>query len=94
MKKEVLDFIHRRFSIDNNWISGNCYYFAIILKERFPQAIIWYNLIDNHFFVNIDNKFYDWTGEIKINKEDCIEWDKLKDYDELLYKHIIRDCIK
>ena len=32
---EVIEFIKRRFPTDSNWLSGNCYYFAKILQERF-----------------------------------------------------------
>ena len=31
---DVLEFIHRRFKKDNDWTTGNCYYFACILKEK------------------------------------------------------------
>ena len=95
MNNEVLEFIKRRFKNDCNWISGNCYYFAIILKERFPNAIIIYDVIDGHFITNIDNHYYDWTGEIKLNSNNTyIEWDKMDKYDLNVKQRIIRDCIK
>ena len=31
MKKEILNFIEKRFPIDCNWMNGNCLWFAIIL---------------------------------------------------------------
>ena len=36
-EEQILAFIKRRFSQDCNWIDGNCYYFATILKTRFPE---------------------------------------------------------
>ena len=34
--QEILDFINRRFKGTNaNWLCGNCYWFARILKDRF-----------------------------------------------------------
>ena len=94
MDDEVLEFIKRRFSTDCNWISGNCYYFAEILKLRFTEAVIFYDIIYGHFFVNIHGQDYDWTGKIQRQPESyCIEWEHMKEYDELLYDGIIRDCI-
>lgn len=95
MENEVLEFINRRFNKDCNWINGNCYYFAIILKERFPNAIILYDIIDGHFISQIDNHYYDWTGEIKLNPNNYyIEWDRMDEYDSNVKNRIIRDCIK
>ena len=41
MKKDILEFINRRFDIDCRWTTGNCYWFAVILTSRFPQMEIW-----------------------------------------------------
>lgn len=94
MNNQVVDFIHRRFQKDCNWTSGNCYYFATILKSRFPSAVIFYDVIYGHFFVNIDGQDYDWTGTIE-RKEDwfCVEWDKMEEYDINVKNRIVRDCI-
>jgi hypothetical protein len=92
--KDVEEFIHRRFHIDCNWVSGNCYYFAEILKLRFPDAVIWYDVIYNHFFVNIDGHDYDWTGEITRKENGCyVEWDEMIYYDSCLFDRLVRDCI-
>lgn len=94
MKEEILDFIERRFSIDCHWLDGNCYYFAVILKERFPNAVIYYDVVLGHFCIKIDNNFYDWTGLIKMDKDsEYVEWDKMSEYDEFVKERIIRDCI-
>lgn len=42
---EVLEFIHRRFPVDCDWLSGNCFYFAIILKSNFKSGDIYYDVI-------------------------------------------------
>ena len=88
----VLDFIRRRFPVDNHWCDGNCYYFATILHARFPDGKIYYDVIDNHFFIGLDGKFYDWTGEIQPDGY-VIEWDKCDEYDSNVKKAVIRDCI-
>ena len=34
---EIIEFINRRFKLDCNWTNGNCYYFALILADRFKH---------------------------------------------------------
>lgn len=89
---EVLDFINRRFNQDCNWISGNCYYFAIILKDRFHDGNIYYDVINGHFIFEYQNNYYDWTGNIK--PDGClILWDKFEEYDSLQRQRVIIDCL-
>lgn len=89
---EVLDFINRRFKKDCYWINGNCYYFAIILKDRFPEGKIYYDVIDGHFIFQYKDKYYDWVGIVETNG--ClVEWDKFDEYDSLQKEIIVRDCI-
>ena len=90
----VEEFITRRFKNDCHWLDGNCYYFAMILKIRFPQAVLWYDVVLGHFFVNIDGQDYDWTGKID-NRDDsrCVMWDNMESYDFNVKQYIIRDCI-
>lgn len=52
LENKVLDFIQRRFPKardDKQWVSGNCFYFASILKVRFPEGYIVYDVIEGHF---------------------------------------------
>ena len=64
----VLDFINRKFpsarNSDSHWLSGNCYYFAAILKDRFltENPTIYYDVIHGHFLTLINDKLYDATG--------------------------------
>jgi len=91
---EILDFIKRRFSQDNNWLTGNCYYFAIILKDRFPQSIILYDVISGHFVVEIDHIKYDWGGVVPSNpSQKYVVWNEFEHYDVLQKQRIIRDCV-
>ena len=90
----ILEFIKRRFPQDNNWLNGNCYYFAIILKSRFPQGIILYDVIDGHFVVSIDNIKYDWSGVINDQGNHYyVDWDHFDKYDSLQKQSIIDGCI-
>ena len=92
---KVLEFIHRRFAKNNNWTTGNCYYFAILLKTRFPQGKIMYDVIDGHFVTEIDCVKYDWNGAVEDDGKphNYIEWKKFAEYDKLQMKTIMRDCI-
>lgn len=90
---KVIEFIQRRFPNDSNWTSGNCYYFALILKDRFGGEIF-YDLIEGHFFVKIKKKYYDYAGEIDVNNRVFISWEKFDKYDKLQKKRIIHDCLK
>jgi hypothetical protein len=94
MKKDkVLDFIKRRFKQDCNWIDGNCYWFALILKKRFPKSVIYYLPIRGHFIIKYKGKFYDWNGIVEV-EEKPIKLSKLKKKDDLWYLHLMRDCFK
>lgn len=92
MVNNILEFIQRRFKDNCNWTTGNCYYFAIILKDRFPDGKIYYDVIWKHFIFQYQNQFYDWTGMVKPDTP-LVEWDKFNEYDSLEMQRIIRDCI-
>jgi hypothetical protein len=85
----VLQFI-KRFN-DDKWLTGNCYYFAIILKERF-NGIIYYDVINSHFITLIDNIFYDFNGITIPDKP--IKWDSFKEYDYIQYNRILKEIIE
>ena len=92
-KDEVEEFISRRFPVDCNWLDGNCYYFAVILKDRFPEGKICYDVIYGHFVFVYNKNVYDWRG---INKETdgvLIDWNQYQEYDELHANRIKRDVI-
>ena len=94
MKNEILDFIQRRFKKDCDWTNGNCYYFAIILNDRFPEGKIYYDVINGHFIFYHYGYLYDWNGIVEPESNWCfVEWDKFDEYDSLQKERIIRDCI-
>lgn len=92
MNNEVLEFIQRRFKKNCNWTDGNCYYFAIILKDRFPEGEVFYDVLYGHFVFKYLNKYYDWSGIVN-SFGYLVCWDTFDDYDSLLKQRIIRDCI-
>ena len=73
-------------------MNGNCYYFAIILKDRFPEGKIYFDVIWKHFVFQYDNHYYDWTGTVNPDGY-LVEWDKFDEYDYLDKERVIRDCI-
>ena len=79
------------------FLHGDCYYFTVVLKERFADknVIVKYLVIDNHFVTEIDGRLYDIRGDVTdiVDRKQLINWSEMKQYDELVYKRIIRDCI-
>ena len=90
--QEILEFIKRRFDCDCHWMDGNCYYFALILKDRFPGGKVVYDVIYGHFMYFYDGKYYDWNGETNV-KGIGIDWDSFDEYDSIQKQNIIRDCL-
>lgn len=92
IRSEILEFIHRRFPENNgNWLNGNCFWFALILKTRFNGGSIWYEPVVGHFLFKYDNYFYDWTGVYTDNVSRAFEF--TKDYDENVYNRLIKYCV-
>ena len=91
---EIVEFIRRRFPDNCHWLDGNCYYFALILLDRFPIGRILYDVIDGHFVCEIDGRKYDWSGVVEESGEhNWIEWDKFPEYDILQCNRIVKDCL-
>ena len=97
---KIEEFINRRFPSDCNWLDGNCYYFARILKMRF-KGEIWYDLVEGHFLFRNFDKFYDWGGwreDYDFSKpetvENLVKWSNYKKIDPVHYDRIVRDVIE
>ena len=91
---EVLEFIERRFYKDCNWLDGNCYYFALILKDRFPDGKIYYDVLNGHFVYKYKGLYYDWVGIYEPEcDDDMVSWNQFRWYDSSQKDIIIRDCV-
>ena len=77
-------------NIDEVFTCGCCYWFAYILRERFPEARMMYDPIINHFMVMINERLYDITGDVT-EKYKPIPWDEFSD--DLERGRIVKYCI-
>ncbi|MBQ4122288.1 hypothetical protein IJD44_00970 [bacterium] len=89
---EVLNFIERRFKKDCNWTNGNCYYFALILCERFSKLRMYYLPITGHFVAGAQDEFFDFNGVYKPKDEEALLLDDIKHTDFIWYNRLMRDC--
>ena len=90
---EVAKFLkrfHLNRDVDVVFTCGCCYWFAVILHQRFPHSRIMYDVIGNHFVTEIGGRLYDVTGDVT-GKYDVIPWDTFKNTDH--GTKIIRDCV-
>ena len=81
--------------VENIFLHGFCYYFSIILKEKFPKGTILYSPSLNHFIFLYNSEIWDITGNVsdKYDYRELVIWDEWRD-DILLRQRIIRDCIE
>ena len=106
--KDVEEFITYFDGTQDNFLYGNCYWFATILKARFqnfyPDVDIVYNQIDNHFAVMIAPDsivafLFDASGYIGRYWEDGYDnshwqrWDTYRTIEPLDAARVYRDCV-
>ena len=93
LENEVNNFLERRFQIDCKWTDGNCYYFALILRERFGGEI-YYVPVEGHFVCKIGEKYYDFHGECSRFYSKPVTLEKIAKDDINWYNRIWKDCIR
>ncbi len=65
--EEIMDFIKKTNEFDKNgdltnfFMRGYCYYYALMLQERFGGELV-YDEILGHFYCLIDGNLCDFTG--------------------------------
>ena len=91
---EIEQFINARFKVNSGWLTGNCYYFSIILRERFPGGTIVYNGVEGHFMYLYNNQLYDWEGSHSLDKRFITPIEDIKKTDPQWYSRIYNGCIK
>lgn len=80
------------FDNDEKYMNGLCYWFAYILKGRFPQGEIWYDQIENHFYYVIEHIAYDVRGIVNLPIT-AKRWDEYENYDSLDYQRVVKYCV-
>jgi hypothetical protein len=76
-------------------MNGNCYWFALILKERFPQKLNIYYISDTGHFVGYDGKsnyYYDWEGSHLVDDTELISLDMILCQDPKWFSRLMNDC--
>lgn len=80
------------FNADEKYMNGLCYWFAYILKGRFPEGDVWYEPIMNHFYFVIDDAAFDVRGQVELPGT-AIRWDEYENFDPLHYQRVVKYCI-
>lgn len=62
-------------SVEETFLNGFCYYFALILQHRFGGEVL-YDPIVGHFVVRIGNAYYDITGDVTAQYQNAILYNK------------------
>lgn len=90
----ILDFISKFNSVADKFTNGWCYYFSVILCDRFYQdnPEIYYDPIANHFVTRINDVYYDANG-IYYDYTILYKWDEYHMIDALDAARVRRDCI-
>ena len=88
----ILEFIKGFEKVQDHFLNGYCYHFAVILNDVFPGGQIGYDQIAGHFMYLYNNKYYDVSGEVKVINS-WILYSKLYEYDYLLANRVYNQCI-
>lgn len=77
--------------LEDIFMNGNCYHFALILKEMYEGEIV-YDPHESHFLTKIRGKYYDIQGEVEPPMDEYL-WDEMEDIDYSEYKLIEDTCV-
>lgn len=77
--------------LEDVFLNGNCYHFALILKEMYDGDII-YDPHENHFVTKIEDMYYDITGKVH-QPMDEYPWEDMEDIDYEEYALVKHDCV-
>lgn len=91
--EEFIEIFKKGFNEEElvkTFTQGNCYHFAVILKDIYPDGVIEYDYVNGHFIFNYEGKYYDITGEVSVMDTYIFDVNKM---DQLEYYRILRDCV-
>lgn len=69
-------FHHFEHDVTYTFIHGCCYWFAVMLHERFPGSRIMLCKDALHFVTEIEGRLYDITGDVT-GEHDVVPWDSV-----------------
>ena len=94
--QEIIAFTERfsDYGVDviDCFTTRNCYWFAVILQNRFGGKIM-YHPIYGHFVCKINGRLYDISGEPRLD-DGWIDWEEYVIVDPIHRARIIKDCIE
>lgn len=98
LKRLPISLFIRNFKLTFNedelirvFTQGNCYHFAVILKNIYCEGRIVYSKSMGHFLFKYKSKYYDITGTVKV--DDAIYFDTLYYEDVELHNTLTRGCV-
>lgn len=86
---------HNEGALLDCFLYGNCYHFAVILKEVFRDRLggnIVYDPIEGHFYYELYARYYDIRGRVVPENKPLPLW-YIQFHDKLLYERLLRDCV-
>lgn len=91
--EELVRKFNKKFE-GTDWNNGNCYWYSVLLSERF-RGEIYYQVALGHFCTRLaDGYFYDHTGRLDYEDDQyMVRWSEFEAYDSLQKKRIERDVI-
>ena len=98
-KNTILRFIDHFKGSEDTFLHGCCYWFSVILYDRFcffsDHAVqIWYEPVEGHFVTKIENHFYDVRGDVTelYRGKPMYNMHEMLRYDGKMYERLMRDC--
>lgn len=96
MGDRIIKFIEHFRGSEYTFLYGCCYWFAVILAERFREdcPAIMYEPVRGHFVTRIGDRYYDVRGDVTemYQYKQMYDMDRLRDSDSSYYRHLMRDC--
>ena len=91
-KEEVLKFIKEFEKVSKFFLDGKCYWFAVILKERFSGRMMYHPIL-NHWSVKIGELgLFDASGEVDPDRYE--PWPCAFIEDTLHYNRLVKQFIE
>lgn len=78
-------------TVEDIFLNGNCFHFALILKEMYDGEIV-YDPHTQHFLTNVKGNYYDITGHVPEPMDEYL-WDDMEDIDNNEYELVKETCI-